>query len=330
MWHLGCANAQNPAEVNSVGCESCSTHPKNVGDVLASLRLTQRILFELHLNNEELKERVADLEKTRPVKSLGTTRRHGQADSGQKAPLGVGGETPQDGARPHNKKRAKKQRRSSESGELSAKASAGTNRSGSSSNTLLPNSGESVQATAVHAGCKRSSTTADLSGSGNSMLTDAGEEETAVPVAAVETATAVTTSDGADDGFTKVIRKRNKERRLQKGKSADRDQLLICSSNAVSTERALCVEGVDRRTSAFDLRGWLSRRGAETRAVFKLETKKRCAVFCVVPSRGDFSKCSKAEFWPEGVQFRRWVGTLPYENMVKESVAAPNGPSALK
>ena len=66
-------------------------------------------------------------------------------------------------------------------------------------------------------------------------------------------------------------------------------------------------EGLDMKTSVFNLRDWLAGKNVEAEAVYKMKSLGKDAVFCIALSESDMARCSKEAFWPKGIRFRRWV-----------------------
>lgn len=137
-----------------------------------------------------------------------------------------------------------------------------------------------------------------------------------------------------EKGFIPVTYKRRTANRLRAGCAAEENSdLKVCKVFAKINKpiiKALRVEGLVADTSAMDLRSWLADKDVKVDAIFKLHTKGRWAVFCVVPESKDFVRCSKEDFWMKGVYFRRWNGAAPFEKMVMQSFVAKNGPHPSK
>lgn len=109
-----------------------------------------------------------------------------------------------------------------------------------------------------------------------------------------------------EDGYVTVENRRNKRKtlRLREGNAVDLVGLETCEPRPQYVS-AVRVEGLRADYLVQGLRDWLVGKGIVVQAVFKVRTSGQKSVFCIVPQKGDYAKCSSEEFWPKGILFRR-------------------------
>lgn len=112
--------------------------------------------------------------------------------------------------------------------------------------------------------------------------------------------------------------KKRPRRSLQRGSAepAD-DELELCPVR--TPFRAVKVAGYGPNVSAIDMNAHLCKRDIRVQAVWKLKSNRSGSVFCIVVDEQNFQTVMKPSFWPSSVGFKRWGGSAPQEQFVKES-----------